>query len=166
MKYSVNGNVVTVTYDDGQTADYDVSKFPDNARQYTLMRGATKILSDKGAGFNGGPAELRAVHVKRWEDLNNDILRTATVTTIPTEPQLFDAMKAMAPEATKAAIEARVKAVHPDRTQDTKAKTKRTRKLREYMRDPALREALEAAGFTFPAAKPAEGLFDGLDAKK
>ena len=163
-KMVTDGRTIVQTFPgtDLPAVTYSVDDLPDSATEHVLMRGLRKVLSDELAGFTGDAKAAREKCLKKHKDLCAGIIR-APLVGMPTEPQLAKAFRELAPDATEAAIEVRVRELHPDHATDDKDRGKRRTKLKRAMTESAaLREALERAGFTPPAPTDVADLLGDL----
>lgn len=143
MKLSDNGkNTVTVDFGKTGKVTADVSTYPDEVKTYLMIRGLRKYLSDQGAGFKGTEKELMTKVAEADKRLRKGDYRTSGErgTTVD---QLAAAFKKLAPEATDEAINARVKATHPDFAKDEKAKKKAAREVASIMKTIRALDALK-----------------------
>lgn len=142
-KITDNGkNQVVVDFGKAGKLTVDVDAYPDTVQQYGKLRGFRKIFSDEGAGFKGTEKELFDKCKKRHAALMKGDFRSGGErgTTVD---QLAAAFKKLAPEATDEAINARVKATHPDFAKDEKAKKKAAREVASIMKTIRALDALK-----------------------
>lgn len=131
MKLSDNGTS-TVTVDFGTIGKItaDTSRYPHAVKQYLMVRGLRKLLSDQGAGFTGTDKELLDAITKVDSRLVQGKFRTNGDRGISAE-ELADIFRKMAPELTDEQMDERLQAFHPDFATDKKDEAARRKKVRD-----------------------------------